>query len=242
MNPKIINLKKRLISLKLNEFDSEEKECPICNWKGKEFLNLVKKHGALCKNILCPKCNSHTRHRMLYLCLNELLPKNKKPRLIHFAPEGFLRNLIKKHKNIDYLSADIDEKKAMVKEDITNLSFKDNSFDIIICSHVLEHVQDDDNALKELYRILKKEGDAIIIVPIAHDSEKTYENSAIISEKDREKHFGQSDHLRLYGKDFKEKVKNAGFRLKKEISYKDFSDKDYSKFGLGKDIIYVFTK
>jgi predicted SAM-dependent methyltransferase len=191
-------------------------ECPFCGWKGPSFLP----NGLIVrKNSRCPKCDSLERHRLYYLYLKEVFPTNKKVKVLHFAPEKILTMLFRSFKNVDYLSADIAPGKAMVVADITQTSFEDNAFDVIFCSHVLEHVPDDAKAMRELYRILAPDGFAILQVPVktswnGKPVDKTYEDFSITDPKEREKAFGQHDHVRIYGTDFKDRLAQAGFTVK----------------------------
>jgi predicted SAM-dependent methyltransferase len=150
-----------------------------------------------------------------------VITPERKVKVLHFAPEKIITKLFTSFKNVDYLSADIDPSKAMVKEDITKVSFPDNSFDIIFCSHVLEHIPDDRLAMRELYRILKPQGFAILQVPIKdvfnnRIIDKTYEDFSIVTPEGREKAFGQHDHVRVYGRDFRDRISSVGFRVKEE--------------------------
>jgi SAM-dependent methyltransferase len=137
--------------------------CPCCGWKGPKFLP----HGIDNRiNARCPKCNSLERHRLYYLFLKKYIPTNKPIKVLHFAPEKIITKLFQSFSNINYLSADLDPEKGMVKEDIIELSFTDNSFDLIFCSHVLEHIPDDIKAMQEVHRVLKPDGFALLKVPI----------------------------------------------------------------------------
>lgn len=191
-------------------------ECPFCGWKGKSFLP----NGVdVRQNSRCPKCDSLERHRMYYLYLKENLPADSVLKTLHFAPEKIMTGLFNSMSNIDYLSADLNPAKAMIKQDITDITFPDATFDFILCSHVLEHVPDDHKAMTELYRVLKPTGFAILQVPIrTHFNERiidsTYEDFSITDPKDREKVFGQHDHVRIYGKDYKERLERAGFTVR----------------------------
>ena len=142
----------------------------------------------------------------------------------------------------NYLTADLYDSNAMVKMDITDIHYSDESFDIIICSHVLEHVEDDKKALKELFRVLKKNGWAIILVPITSD--KTFEDLTIKTEEDRLKVFGQKDHVRRYGPDYIERLYEAGFFVKITKVEQLVSFDDAQKMGLtdASDDIYFCTK
>ncbi len=247
MATSIEELKMDLMHLKknfrrLNTLKMHKRLCPICHWEGDKFYDTKKKYGGIYKDSTCPNCHSQPRHRMLFLYLKKILPKCNKIKLLHFAPEPFIAKLIKNYRNIKYLSADIDRNKAMKKEDITHLSFEDNTFDIIICSHVLEHVEDDKKAFNEIHRVLKHKGIAIIIVPLDNSREITHQNPEIKSEIDREREYGWFEHLRLYGNDFKNIAEEQGLLLKEIISMKDFTEKDSYLYGLGKDFIFAFIK
>jgi len=191
--------------------------CPICGLKFDKFAP----YGPM-ENILCPNCRSLGRDRLLWkFLMNKTDLMNKNLQLLHFAPEkGFYDNFVTMP-NIKYTPCDLmpwiyryDNKKKLIKVDITNIPFEDNSFDVIICSHILEHVIDDALAISELYRVLKNDGWAIIQVPIDHDRETTYEDFTITKPKEREKAFGQHDHVRFYGKDYKNRLEKYGLKVK----------------------------
>jgi ubiquinone/menaquinone biosynthesis C-methylase UbiE len=133
-------------------------------------------------------------------------------RILHFAPEPSLLNYIKSLKTERYVTADLFKKDVDVKQDIENLTLPENSFDVVICSHVLEHV-DDKKALAQMHKVLAKDGVALLLTPIIEGWAKTYENSAIKSKRDREIYFGQNDHVRYFGSDFRDRIKEAGFSL-----------------------------
>jgi SAM-dependent methyltransferase len=156
------------------------------------------------------------RHRALWPYLSELIDAGD--RVLHFAPEPVIaRNL--SALSVDYVPADLDPQAAHLARivvqaaDITRQPWADNHFDIAIVSHVLEHIDDDAAALRELYRVLKPGGTAVIQVPNDPTRDVTYENPTIVSEADRRLHFGQSDHVRVYGRDLTLRVQEAGFRL-----------------------------
>lgn len=213
---------------------SNRVQCPCCGWEGKEFYPFGVK---LRKNARCPNCGSLERHRLYYLYLATVVPKNRQLNVLHFAPERILTSLFRSYNNVEYLSVDIDSKKAMAKEDITGLSFEDNSFDIIFCSHVLEHIEDDRKAIRELNRVLRPDGFAILQVPIKDEFngrkiEKTFEDFTITEPRERERLFGQSDHVRIYGRDYKDRLESAGFKVKIDRFINSFGDEDIRKFGL----------
>lgn len=199
----------------LLSFSSPKVECPFCGWKGKSFLP----NGVdVRQNARCPKCDSLERHRMYYLYLKQSLPSERQLKTLHFAPEKIMTGLFKSMKNVDYLSADLNPAKAMIQQDVTNITFPENTFDFILCSHVLEHVPDDHKAMTELHRVLKPEGFAILQVPIkkffnGKVIDKTYEDFSITDPGERQKVFGQHDHVRIYGQDYKERLEKAGFTV-----------------------------
>lgn len=215
--------------------------CPCCNGSFRKFLLYGVKAR---ENALCPKCESLERHRLLWLYL-----KNKtnfftdKLRVLHFAPEYIFQKTFKPMPNLDYISADLLSPLAMVKMDITNISYEDNFFDVILCCHVLEHIIDDHRALTELFRVLKPSGWAILQVPIDLNRDKTFEDANIVTPKERERIFGQKDHVRIYGRDYKQRLEKAGFTVKVDTYVRELTDDMIKKYGLKKDeVIYFCTK
>ncbi len=129
-----------------------------------------------------------------------------------------------KKPNIDYVSVDIKSADAMLWMDITNIAFEDSCFDVIICNHVLEHISDDHRAMSELYRVLKPEGWAILQTPISLSLSETFEDRSVVTPERREKIFGQDDHVRIYAKDYKERLEKIGFcvsihNIREELGY-----------------------
>jgi len=129
------------------------------------------------------------------------------------APESGLSDVLRDKSSLDYLTADIRSEGVMVRMDITNIQYPDCRFDCIICNHVLEHIIDDRKAMLELYRVLKPGGWAILQVPLSMSLKQTYEDSEILTEKDREEAFGKSDHVRIYANDYKDRLEQAGFKV-----------------------------
>jgi SAM-dependent methyltransferase len=151
-------------------------------------------------------------------------------KMLHVAPEDQLSRLLEKTDSIDYLSSDLSSPTVMVKMDITDIQYPDNSFDVICCSHVLEHVEDDRQAMRELYRVLKPGGWAILQVPISGDT--TFEDPSITSATARERLFGQNDHVRRYGRDYKDRLAGAGFSVSVDGFVRELSDHDVTRLGL----------
>ena len=139
-------------------------------------------------------------------------------KVLHIAPEQCFLKLFKQQKNLDYITADLYSPIADVKADICDLPFEDNSFNVVFCNHVLEHIEDDAKAMSELYRVLKPGGFGIFQIPQELDREITYEDFSITSPEERAKHFGQYDHVRVYGRDYFNKLRNAGFNVE-EVDY-----------------------
>lgn len=166
-------------------------------------------------NVLSPSTLSLERHRLLWLYLQrETAFFSAKAKMLHFAPEQAFYKRFRKMKNLDYTTTDLNSPLADVKADICNLPFEDNSYDIIFCNHVLEHIPDDQKAMQELYRILKPDGYAILQIPQDLNREKTFEDNSITDREERTKIFGQYDHVRVYGKDYFNKLEMVGFHVK----------------------------
>ncbi len=215
---------------------------PIDGRSYKKFLPYGYKK--LRPNALSPGTLSLERHRLLWLYLKrETAFLKDKKKVLHIAPEQALYKKFKKIECWDYITLDLNSTIADIKADITNIPFDDNIFDIIICNHVLEHIQDDIIAIKEIYRVLKKNGLAIMQIPIDIKRIKTFENPEIKSNKEREELFGQYDHVRVYGKDFFERLKSVGFKTKKINYTKELSKEEIKKFSIIKgEIIPIGVK
>ncbi len=212
---------------------------------GKSFSTFLPYgYNNLRKNALSPSTFSLERHRLLWLYLkNETGVFSKKIKLLHFAPEQAFYKRFKKLSNIQYDTIDINSPLAMIRADICDLPIKDNTYDFILCNHVLEHILDDNKAISELYRVLKKDGVGIFQVPIDMKKEFTFQDDSITDKKERNKIFGQYDHVRVYGKDYFTKLKNAGFKVE-EVDYtKNLSKDEIYRFSIVKgEIIPVCTK
>ena len=161
--------------------------------------------------------------------------------MLHIAPEPCLEPRFKKWLAESYLTADLFNPHAMVKMDITNIAYPDQSFDVIYCSHVLEHVPDDRKAMREFFRVLKDNGWAILLVPIY--AEKTFEDPSIVEPTARLKAFGQEDHVRRYGPAYIDRLREAGFRVEL-TKFIDFVQKaEAIRMGLTTSgLIYYCTK
>lgn len=190
------------------------------------------------ENVLSPSTLSLERHRLLWLYLkNETNFFTSDKKVLHFAPEQCFLKRFRALKNIDYTTTDLESPIADVKADICNLPFKDNQYDIIFCNHVLEHIPDDTKAMQELYRVLKKGGMAILQIPQDLSREKTFDDDSITDKKERAKIFGQYDHVRIYGRDYFDKLRSIGFTVN-EVDYTaKLSKEEIKKYCLTKDEI-----
>ena len=205
---------------------------PIDNSKYRKFLPYG--YGKnIRKNALCPGTLSLERHRLLWLFLKRNTTfLNDKLKVLHFAPEQPFYNKFKSINNWNYITSDLNSPIADVKADICKLPFKKLEFDLIICNHVLEHINEDLKAMKEIYRVLKKGGVAILQVPIDENLSKTFEDKTIIDPKKKSELFGQYDHVRKYGTDYYDKLKSVGFIVKKIDMQKKLSEKEIKKYCL----------
>jgi SAM-dependent methyltransferase len=223
--------------------------CPICNSRFNKFapFGLVKR-----KNARCHTCGSLERHRLLWKYLNEktnLFNNNAKIRLLHFAPEKYFYDIFSKNQYIDYFPCDLTPERyvyngnvKITKVDITNIPFEENYFDVVLCSHVLEHIPDDRKAMSELYRVMIKGTWGIFQVPIDYNRKTTYEDFTITSPKDREKAYGQNDHVRWYGQDFKDRLRSVGFNVTEDEYIKSFTAEELYRFGLIPSEFIYFCK
>lgn len=231
-----------LFSILLRPFYYGNKvECPICENKFRKFLPYGSKAG---ENRLCPVCLSLERHRLIYLYLkNHSDFFTEKYKVLHIAPEQPFLKRFKKLSNLDYTSADLVSPIADLHFDIMKIPLEDKTYDWVICNHVLEHVENDIDAMKEILRILKNGGKAILQVPINYDYAETHEDLSITDPKEREKIFGQYDHLRWHGLDYPERLKTAGFNVQ-EFKISDFiSNEEIEKYRLDpSEILYINFK
>ncbi|MEP1360775.1 MAG: class I SAM-dependent methyltransferase [Marinobacter alexandrii] len=164
--------------------------------------------------------------------------------MLHIAPELCFMDRFEALENLDYITADIESPLAQVKMDIHEIPFEDNSVDIIFCNHVLEHVDDDLKALSEMRRVLSPGGWAILQVPFFYPLPKTtYEDKSIVDPKEREKAFGQDDHVRMFGEDYGKRLASAGFNVVEEKLIDELSADEKSRYALPeKEIIYKVIK
>ena len=183
--------------------------CPVCESEVRKFLpygNPSRRHAR------CPICRCLERHRLDWLFFQKKtdLFDGTPKRMLHVAPELSFKRRLQGIANLDYLTADLRSKLADVKMDVTDIRFPDDSFSIIYCSHVLEHVVDDRKAIGEFFRVLAPGGWALLQVPIG--AEKTFEDPTVTDPKERARLFGQDDHVRICGMDYIDRIRAAGFQ------------------------------
>ncbi len=232
---------------------------------GKSFrMFLPYGYGTQRNNVLSPSTLSLERHRLLWLYLqnetdffqSELVSDSNPNRIklrdaesssalkvLHFAPEQEFYKRFKKQTNIDYTTTDLLSPLADVKADICNLPFEDNAYDVIFCNHVLEHIPDDTKAMQELYRVLKPGGVSIFQIPQDLSRATTFSDDSIVDQKERAKIFGQYDHVRVYGRDYFEKLRSIGFKVIEEDYTNKIAPELVEKYCLAKgEIIPVCFK
>lgn len=195
------------------------------------------------ENVLSPSTLSLERHRLLWLFLkNETNFFTENLKVLHFAPEQAFYKRFKKLQNLEYTTTDLNSPLADVKADICNLPFADNTYDVILCNHVLEHIPNDQKAMQELYRVMKVGGWGIFQIPQDLNRTSTFEDDSITDKKQRAKIFGQYDHVRIYGQDYFERLRNVGFSVE-EVHYATIlGNKNIAKHRLAPNEIIPLAK
>ncbi|MFD2825454.1 class I SAM-dependent methyltransferase [Leeuwenhoekiella polynyae] len=195
-------------------------------------------YGSPRENVLSPSTLSLERHRLLWLFLKKETDFFSIPaKVLHFAPEQAFYKLFRNLKNLDYTTTDLFSPLADVKADICDLPFDDNTYDVILCNHVLEHISDDTKAMQELYRVLKPGGMAVLQIPQEMSRATTFADDTITDPKERAAIFGQYDHVRVYGRDYFDKLRSIGFKVE-EVDYtKKLSASEIDRYRLAKDEI-----
>ena len=201
-------------------------ECPCC---GRRFRKFARFYGL---NDQCPGCSSLMRHRAILLYLRDALGVRATGlSILHVAPEPALGTWLSSIESAEYVSVDLESPLALVHADLEQLPFESESFDLIVCAHVLEHVQRDRAAIAELFRVLRPAGTALVQVPI-HPVPTTVEDISVTAPAERQQVFGQWDHVRVCGADYGERLEAAGFDVA-SIDYVDRLDADTRRvFGL----------
>ena len=216
--PRPADVRRRIRALALR---GDAVECPCCGGRFRRFV--AAPWGT---DRLCPRCGSRDRHRALWLWLRDRMRLgDRRLRLLHFAPENALERNVRPL--TDYVTADLEPGAAMVAADITALPFGDDSFDAILCIHVLEHVDDDRAAVAELRRVLRPGGWAAVMMPIDLDRAVTHEDPSVTSAADRRREFWQEDHVRLYGRDLADRL-----GLERDAWVRELGPAAHERYGL----------
>ena len=248
-------------ALKLPRYLGSTYRCPVCGTGLREFKPMWKSywrdleifspvHGAKemetfnTAAFTCPRCDATDRERLMAIYLDEVFAgfdRNRRYRLIEFAPGDGLRRIFARYPFIDYRSADLSRKDVDERVDLTEMTvYHDRSIDVLLCSHVLEHVPDDRKALCEIRRVLKPGGFGILLVPLVIGLEETHEDPSFDTLELRWKYFGMGDHVRQYGKrDFIERLEAAGLSVD-QLGIEHFGSETFRRAGIAENsILYV---
>ena len=214
-------------------------ECPLCGGSFAAFLPAGER-----ERVVCPGCGSRERHRASWLFLEErpdLLAGADS--LLHFAPEAYVRDRLAATTGLRYITADLVPGRGDLPLDLTDLKLPDAAFGAVLCSHVLEHVPDDRRAMRELHRILRPGGWAIVMVPLDLRLESTYEDPSITDPEGRVKAFLQFDHVRLYAPDIAVRLSDAGFWVEEVPVAERVGPEHARRYGLlTSDHVFLCTK
>lgn len=216
-------------------------ECPVCRSTYRRFLPYGRINPR--PNALCPSCLSLERHRLIWLYLRDKTNFFQQPLdVLHIAPEQCFMKPFEERHGSQYITADIESPLAKIKMDIHRMPFPNNTFDVVLCNHVLEHVDNDIQALSEIHRVLKPGGWAILQVPFfAPVPDTTVEDPSVKSPRDREIHFGQDDHVRKYGKDYPQRINSSGLLAQPDTYAREIANGD--RYGIStSEILYKAVK
>ena len=219
-------------------------DCPVCEKSFKKFLSYGSS-VAHRDNVLCPYDLTLERHRLMWIYLKDKSNffTEEKLKVMHIAPEQCFYSKFKKQNNLEYTTGDLLSPLADIHFDLHKIPLEDNQYDVIFCNHVLEHVEDDHKCMAELHRIMNSGGWGIFQVPIDTSRSETYEDASITSPAEREKHFWQYDHVRLYGLDYQKKLEAAGFEVEVYDYRKDMPKEQYEKYRFHADeLLYIVKK
>lgn len=216
-------------------------ECPICGRRYRKFMPYG--YETPRENAMCPKCLSLERHRMMWLYLTRCTDFfTARPHLLHVAPEQCFIKRFERLLGEDYVTADLESPLARVKMDIQAIPFGDDTFDVIFCNHILEHVEDDRLAMREMYRVMKPGGWGMILCPVNPSREVTYEDPSITDPGERRRAFGQYDHFREYGTDYAARLAGAGFDVEAIDMASLLTPQERERYCIGVDMVYIAHK
>jgi SAM-dependent methyltransferase len=217
-------------------------QCPVDGRTYRKFLPYGRLESR--PNALCPSSLSLERHRLMWLYLKERTDFfTSNIRLLHIAPELCFMKIFEGLSNLEYITADIESPLAKVKMDVHDIPFDANTFDVVFCNHVMEHVENDLKAMSEIYRVLKSGGWAIIQSPVYPELDNTIEDPSITDPAEKERVYGQNDHMRKYGRDYSERLRAAGFKVKEDDYLNELSEEIRRRYALPEqEIIYFCEK
>jgi len=241
------------------KYRGDEYHCPFCGNHFRELLPggtdlpVLKEMkivgGGYRRNLVCPRCFSVDRDRLIYLYLKARTNIFSAPlKVLHIAPEGCIRALLMSLPNIEYRSGVKYHEgyyydQAVNLMDVTSLPFETESFDVVLCNHVLEHIIDDLKAMKEIHRVLKPGSWAILQVPVSLVLQETFHDPDVITPEEREKVFGQFDHVRIYGQDYSSILQRQGFRVVQYSPFDDGYEEELKKYALNRDeLLFIAYK
>ncbi|WP_200980181.1 class I SAM-dependent methyltransferase [Echinicola sp. 20G] len=221
-------------------YQGNQVSCTVCKKEFRKFLPYGRRAR---ENALCPNCLALERHRLMWLFLKQKTNFFSAPlKVLHVAPELCFIDRFEKLNNLEYITGDIESPLAKVKMDIHQIPFEDNSFDVVFCNHVMEHVDDDIQACKEINRVLKKGGWGIIQSPV-YDIPETLEDKSVTSPAERERLFGQRDHVRKYGHDYAKRLSQSGLEVHENLFVKELPAQTIEQHALPpNEVIFYCTK
>jgi SAM-dependent methyltransferase len=217
-------------------------ECYVCGRRFRKFLPYGYETSR--DNVLCPNCLSLERHRLIWYYINHFTDLcSARHTLLHVAPEQCFYKRFRQMDNIEYVTADLESPLAEVKLDIQDMPFEDNTFDAVFCNHVFEHIPDDGKAMREVLRVMKPGAWAVLQVPMKAGAATTFEDDSITDRAERARHFGQYDHLRLYGRDYGDVLRKQGFDVEELDIPAAIGPELTEKYRLSKnEILYIGRK
>lgn len=215
--------------------------CPVCGHGFRKMLPYG--YSAVRENALCPSCLSLERHRLMWVYLRrETSFFEERPLVLHIAPERCFIRKFSRHLGANYITADLESPLAKVKMDVQEIPFGDDTFDVIFCNHILEHVQDDRRAISELHRVMKPGGWGIMLSPVVRGLGQTREDPSLDTPEKRYEAYGQSDHMREYGEDYPERLREGGFQVESIDYAAGLDPAETEHYRLGNDIVYIVRK
>jgi SAM-dependent methyltransferase len=225
--------------LRLAIYRGDSVECPCCGGRFSRFMPGLSHRSTR----VCPRCGAQERHRALWLYMRERTDLFTRPlSILHWAPEYALQRSLSALPRAAYVSADLEGDEAQQHMDMTDVPFKDGAFDLIVCVHVLEHVPDDRQAMREMVRVLKPGGEAMLLVPIVLE-QPTLEDPSIVTPQQRKAAYWQEDHVRLYGADFEDRLAEEGFDVTVDGWVRTLDESTLERYGLFPlEDIYVCAK